>query len=359
MRTWTGTGTTLAATWDGTATDSSTVPDGTYMWTIDATDGWQNGPTTRIGSVSVDTVAGPLASVTPVDDPGAWFSPNGDGSRDTTSWLATTTESGSVGARIVDGTGATVRYLSVVAGVGPVGLTWDGTDASGQLVPDGRYEVRLYARDAAGNQGPTTVRSINVATTLGWVTSSKSLFYPQDGDALGPTTTVGFRLARPAAVTVTIRNAAGATVRTLIDGETRAAGSWTTPFDGRGDGGAFLPTGLYRAVVTAADGAFASTQSVVFQMDAFVVVASDATPARGQRLTVSATSAEVLSSPPRLIVSQPGWAAWSVAMTKISTYRYRATITLKTGRSGVVAFTVRGYDHYLQRQQTSKSYPLH
>ena len=359
---WTraGNGTNMSADWDGTSMDGPVLADGTYAYAIDATDGWHNGPTTRTGTISVDTIAGALAAVTPADDVPAGFTPNGDGSRDVATWTATTTEAGRVGIRIVDGTGATVRTLSAAAGVGPVAVSWDGKDATGQPAPDGMYEARIYPRDRVGNIGPTVTRAIRVSTTLGWVTSSKTLFYPQDGDGLAGATLLGFRLARPAVVSLTIRDATGATVRTIIDNESRAAGSWTAMFDGRADDGTFLPTGLYRGVAIATDDLTTVSQAVAFQMAAFSIKASDSTPGRGQRLTVSATSAEALSAAPRLIITQPGLAAWSVAMTRVSTYGYRATVTLRTGgRAGLVSFTVRGVDKYLQVQRTTRAYPLH
>ena len=73
-----------------------------------------------------------------------------------------------------------------------------------------------------------------------------------------------------------------------------------------------LPPGRYLSYVTASDGSVVVAQSVAFEADAFVVKPSDATPGRGQTITVNVTSAEPLSASPRLSVYEPGLAGWSV-----------------------------------------------
>ena len=58
--------------------------------------------------------------------------------------------------------------------------------------------------------------------------------------------------------------------------------------------------------MTATDGTLGTTQRASVVADAFRITVSDTTPARGQRLTVTATSAENLDTAPRLRVYQPG-----------------------------------------------------
>ena len=84
------------------------------------------------------------------------------------------------------------------------------------------------------------------------------------------------------------------------------------------------------------------TQSVAFQMAAFAISASDRTPGRGQRVTITAVTAEALSTTPRVYVTQPGKSTWSVAMRKVATATYRVTLTVKSGGGkGTIAFRVR------------------
>ena len=128
-------------------------------------------------------------------------------------------------------------------------------------------------------------------------------------------------MAAPATVTWTINDATGAVVATLLDAAPTAAGTVTRSYDGRRTDGTRLPVGAYTSVVTATDDATTASQAVGFTMNAFGIKPSDATPKRGQKITVTVTSAEQLSTKPRLYIKQPGRATWSVAMTKVGRLR--------------------------------------
>ncbi len=75
--------------------------------------------------------------------------------------------------------------------------------------------------------------------------------------------------------------------------------------------------------------------------DAFRITTSDATPARGQKLTVTATTAERLDTTPGLRVYQPGIASWSVAMKRIDSRTWRITVTLKSSATGPLRLRCR------------------
>jgi flagellar hook capping protein FlgD len=64
---------------------------------------------------------------------------------------------------------------------------------------------------------------------------------------------IGFRLRRPDRVTLTVVDAAGASVRTLIDGERFPAGPVTVRWNGRDDSGDIAPEGTYKPRVHLAD----------------------------------------------------------------------------------------------------------
>ena len=323
-----------------------TAGDGTYTYRVAATDDWQNGPSSTTGTFIIDTVAPDIGAVSPGADALPWFSPNGDASRETVAWTVSDTEAGSFGLRVVDADGVAVRKTRVPAVKGTTTVSWSGKDDDGDIVPDGTYEVTMQPRDAAGNDGDSVTRTVVVDATLKGVSSSKSIFYPQDGDTLARTTTLGFTLLDPATVTWTIIDADGDVVRTLLDGVERPAGSVSQGFNGRRADGTYLPTGAYRSVVTlAGDGAPTIAGSVPFTMQAFAITMSDTTPARGQTITVYATSAESLSTTPRVHVYQPGLSRWSVAMTKVSTGKYRAKVTLKSaGGKGQLRLRVHAED---------------
>ena len=172
---------------------------------------------------------------------------------------------------------------------------------------------------------------------LGHVRTSNAIFFPQDADNLATRVTLSFDLARAATVSWTVVDAAGIPVRTIMTDQPLAAGTRSFTWDGRDDAGGYVPRGAYRAIVRAAEGDLVAAQAVAVQADAFRVVASDATPARGQRITVTVTSAEALEAVPRLAVYQPGISAWTIATTRVSAGVYRVTITLRTSSSGHAA----------------------
>ncbi len=209
-----GQGADPVATWDGLV-DGAPVADGTYSYRIDATDGWSNA-SYKTGTVRVDLTGPTLSGVTPAADADTWISPNGDGVRDAAAFAGTVSEPGSVAVYVRDAGGTLLRSFSVPTPTTTAALTWDGKANDGSVVPDGTYEVRLIPRDAVGNVGPSVTRSVTVAAILGSVTSSKAVFYPQDRDALSTGTRLSFALQRPATVTWTIHNAAGAVVATLL-----------------------------------------------------------------------------------------------------------------------------------------------
>jgi flagellar hook assembly protein FlgD len=314
------------------------------------------------GPVVVDTKAPSLTFVSPVASDVRWISPNGDLAKESITWQATASEGGSVGIRIRDGDGTTVRSTAVAAKAATaVPFTWTGRDDAGDIVPDGTYTATFTPKDAAGNVGKAVSRTVVVDTSLGDVDASTILFFPQDGDALAATSTLRFKLTRAAVVTWTLVDANGNVARTLLDGVSLPAGEVTRVVDGKRADGTWLPRGAYRSTVTlAGEAAPVISQYRTITMRAFVPTASDATPARGQKVTISATSAEPLSAAPKVTVTQPGKAAWSVTMTKVATGKYQATLTLKTGGgTGSVLFRVTGKDSGGQSQSADLSLPLH
>jgi flagellar hook assembly protein FlgD len=354
----TGSGADFSADWDGLVSGVP-VADGTYNWTVSGTDAWQNGTASGGGTLAVDTVAPAISGLAPAATTPSVVSPNGDGYRDTVVTSATLSEAGSLIVRIADGANTTIRTMTVPAVAGSNSVSWDGRNNSGALVADGDYTIRLTGRDAAGNTGSGVSRGLTVVNLLGFVTTSLSVFYPQDLDQYAPTTSLSVALARPATVTWTIRNSAGDVVATHLAGSAVTAGSHAWTFDGRGDGGALLPRGTFTSYVTATDGAVTVSQSRTFEMNAFAISTSTLTPRRGGSITVTARSAEGLSTTARLYVYQPGLTVWSVPMSAVDPRTSRATITLKTGGSaGTVTFKVWGRDRDGRSQFTKRALPL-
>ncbi len=330
--------------------------NGTYRWVLEASDAWGNGPLEDSGELTVDTEAPelhlPAASGTvPV------ITPDGDGVTDGISFTADASERGRLVATVLAGD---EEVASASAAIGSDGATvrWSGR-TDGSWAPDGAYTIELRAVDDAGNRSAPVTRPVTVYGALGYVRSSAQVFFPQDGDRLGATVSLGFTLASPATVDWTIRNASGVVVRTLRSSEALEAGSQAVAWNGRNDAGALVPRGTYRSVVSAGNGSVTVSQSALVTADAFRISSSDATPARGQRITVTAVSAESLDGAPRLRVYQPGIGSWSVAMRKTDTRVYKATITLKKSSTGTVRLRVSADDSTGAAQSSNLYLALH
>jgi hypothetical protein len=307
-----------------------------------------------------DTTPPQLRAVDPGPETISTVSPNGDGSHETVTLSVTSSEPGSLGAAVRDPFGSIARSWAVPTSSGSTAVTWDGRDAAGAPVVDGRYVLSVTPTDAAGNTGAGQERIVDVTAALGSVTtSSPTAFFPVGTARSLRATDLSFTLSRQMTVTWSLRNADGALVETHLDAATLPPGTQTWTFDGRRSDGRMLAPGRYTSVVEATDGTIVASESVSFVADAFDVKPSDTTPARGQRITVTLTTAGPLVANPRVSVYQPGRTAWSVPTVRLSSTTYRATLTLKTGHTGTVTFKASGRDAGGTLQQTSRSYRLH
>jgi hypothetical protein len=90
-----------------------------------------------------------------------YFSPDGDGRRDATSFSVVLKEAEDVRVDVVDAGGNAVRRLAAATPVEPnrpLRLRWDGRRDDGRLAPNGQYRVRLGLRDEG--------RSVTLPTVL-------------------------------------------------------------------------------------------------------------------------------------------------------------------------------------------------
>jgi hypothetical protein len=226
--------------------------------------------------------------------------------------------------------------------------------------PDGIYTIKVAPRDRAGNTGTFVGRQVSLIGALRSVASSRTIFFPQDLDSLDTSTTLSFSLARPMTVSWTLLDSAGNVVVTRLDAVALPAGKQTWPWNGRTADGTMVPRGRYTSRVSATDGTLVATQTIAFDANAFRFKLSDTTPKRGQKITVTITSAELLSKITRLSVYQPGLDRWRVSVTKVSAHTYKVTLRLKsTGGSGLVKFKIRGTDTKGGSQSMTVSYPIH
>ncbi|MFP4483537.1 MAG: FlgD immunoglobulin-like domain containing protein [Spirochaetaceae bacterium] len=161
-------------TWDGFNAAGRRVSDGEYVLTLSVR--YTNGSVeaTSIGGLTVDTSA-PTVTLSAEY---LLFSPNGDGRRDTVSIRQDGSAENLWEGTVVDADGSTVR--SYFWKGEPADFDWDGTDAAGNVVPNGVYGYRVESRDAAGNR---TTRSLDGITVDN---RDADVFVTATSDAISP-----------------------------------------------------------------------------------------------------------------------------------------------------------------------------
>ena len=132
---------------------------------------------------------------------------------------------------------------------------------------DGDYTLTLTPLDRARNAGPSQAVAVTVFGSFVGLGSSPARFYPQDGDAIAPRSQAMFTLKRAATVRLTVVNNAGTTVRTIAG--PYPAGPVAIAWDGRADGGGFVPQGPYRLLVVATVGDRSETHKTSVRAAAF------------------------------------------------------------------------------------------
>jgi len=337
-------------------TEPIPVPaDGPHTLTFHAADAAGNVESTRTLSFRIDSVAPALSGVAPVPGLGT-VSPNGDGVHETGALSYSMTEPGTIGITIANSAGTTIRTFGVAAAGGGASLAWDGRTSTGAPAPDGTYVLTLLPRDLAGNVGAPLSASLDVYTAFRGGAVAPRIFYPQDGDRYARTTTVSFSLAAAASVQLDVLDASGWVIRTSRSN--RAAGAVALSWDGRTDSAAFAPQGPYALRVTAGAGGLAETKTYRVIAQAFRIVASRTSAVRGTRLTVTVTSAEPLSTVPRLTIRQPGITAYGYTMTRLSSTIYRVSFTVRSSAIGTMSLTASARDAAGQRQSSRFTLPV-
>ena len=138
--------------------------------------------------------------------------------------------------------GSIAQYAWDFEGDGTYDFTSTSTaSTSHAYTSPGTFVVAFRVTDNEGRTGIDTVEiTINIAATL---TVSTDTLRPPG------TVTVNTTLGGATQATVFLRNKAGQTVRTLVSGVARNAGSYTDVWDGTDDGGATVPEGEYFAIL--------------------------------------------------------------------------------------------------------------
>ncbi len=330
-----GSGRSVTTSWNGTADDGTPAPDGAYLVTLRVYDPAGNAAA-RSWPAAVDATPPALvATAMP-----AAVSPDADGVADTArlGWTASEPATGTL--RILRGT-TLIRSWAIDGTAGTV--AWNGRDAAGRTVADGRYSVAVTGSDALANRATAAIPLV-VDRTVGQLRWDRPAFLPQDGDRLVPTATVSVRVARPARISLRVLDASGVVVRTAWADRAFRAGTAAWRWDGRAADGAWAPPGRYVAELTAV-GPYGTTvlrRAVV--ADAFIATPSTVTPPAGSQLRVTFRSVEPLASRPSATFRQAGAAPVRMSVTRLADGSWRATAMVADGAPGPATVTLLGRD---------------
>jgi flagellar hook assembly protein FlgD len=246
-----GTGKAVDWTWD-----ARSHPFGTYTYSIDAAD----------ARPAEGRVPGPPPlEVTSLKVRPKVVSPNGDDVRDAAKVTYALSTRATVRVEVLDSSAQVVRSLAAAQAYrsGSPSFVWDGRNASGKLVRDGDYRVRVTAT-SPGQQAVKT-RRVVVDRTLGHLTVTPTPF-SANGDGRLDATTIAFRLAREAGVRVRIVK--GETVvATLRRLGTLSSGPAEFTWAGTKNNGPIAADGTYEALVEATTSLGTRTLSLPVTLD--------------------------------------------------------------------------------------------
>lgn len=174
-------------------------------------------------------------------------SPNGDGVAETQTLSFKVVRPSTVTASLIGPDRIPRQTETGFRDPGTYRITWSGRTPGGGVEPEGRWRWVVNALDDQGQQSRVE-RRFYLNSTLGYlrVRPTRVVVHRRGG-----TLRVGFRLAHPAVVTVTIRNTRGGRVKAIR--RRLGAGRHTIRWDGRYGNGVRAFTGSYMASVVASN----------------------------------------------------------------------------------------------------------
>jgi flagellar hook assembly protein FlgD len=250
--------------WDGKDDSGAIVNDGVYVYRIEATDRAQNFAAASMENIIVNTIR-PTVTVVVVDP---WFSPNGDGIKDTLAMNLTVPVKEEVvgwNVQVRDGQNNTVRTIRGGAGAGasaaaataavPDLLAFDGKNDAGATLAEGQYSGMLSVNYLNGYTAGALSPPFNLKVTAptAQISSEFTAFSPNYGGVQSEMI-IRQQGSREQTWTGEIRRAAGtsseAPVRNFrFSGTPPAELRW----DGHGESGTFASDGEYTYQLTATD----------------------------------------------------------------------------------------------------------
>ncbi len=243
--------------WDGRTAAGALAPDGVYAYHVEATDRAGNRGSADLPNIIVNTQATPITLA--VD--GAFFSPNGDGVKDSLELApGVPVQSGieSWTLRIEDSAGAARRVYSGEK-TAPGTIRFDGRDTSGAALPEGTYRGVLELRYANGNRPVAASPAFTIDLTRPTVSVRADLdVFSPNGDGNQDVVTIYQETSEEAGWAGIIRDERGRVVNSLF---WRGRADTPVTWDGRGSDGRLLPDGTYTYILQTTDRAGNSAES--------------------------------------------------------------------------------------------------
>jgi flagellar hook assembly protein FlgD len=287
--------------------------------------------------------AGLGSTLAPTDPPS--FHPNGDGLDEEIVLAHSVTKATNLDVAVRNSHGTLVRSFSVWSPLGASTSRWSGKNDAGNIVPDDLYTLTYTPRDTANRIGTPVSIDIALLTAIKLGKPSVPGFYAADGDGLAKSAKFNVTLNQPAVLDWVITDGEGNSVRTVRTNSSLPTGPTSFVWDGKADGGSFVPDGWYKSVVEATTALGTYSQERKVYVGAFRITPSISSPARGGKLLLTMISGEKMSGPVTVTIEQPGLAPWSVTAAHPDTLRYKAALTLKSGgNAGTLVLTVSGND---------------
>ncbi len=244
--------------WDGRDDAAVLVPDGVYRYRVEATDRAGNRGSADLPNIIVNTQATPVTLS--VDR--AFFSPNGDGVRDTVELVPLVPVESGIERWTLTIEDSTGRARRAYAGErsAPTTTRFDGRDSSGRVLPEGTYRAVLEVRYVNGNRpvaaSPTFVIDLTPPSVS--VRADLAVFSP-NGDGNKDTVTIYQETSEEVGWAGTVRDELGRVVASFFwRGRADTPATW----DGRGDDGRLLADGLYTYVLQTSDRAGNAAESM-------------------------------------------------------------------------------------------------
>lgn len=173
--------------------------------------------------------------------PTQYITPNGDGIDDATRTVARSAKAGS--GRVVLATAGGRAIKELYRGrLGPDGVRVDL--GSKTFRKDGAYRVVARVTPDDGSAATSHAQGVVSDRTLGYLKLRKV------GKKPNTQLRIGFRLSRPARVTLLVRDAKGKSVKLLFRNRRVTTGRWSVPWDMK-RGGKPLKPGIYTVIVRA------------------------------------------------------------------------------------------------------------